>query len=278
MKILYDKTRCKVGEGPLWDADNNRLLFLDILGECIFIFDYDSGQTEKISVGQKVGCMGLCENGDILLAMEDGIYRLNNPGEIILAHQPIKIKGSRFNDGKVGPDGCFYAGTADENSNGAFYKLKDGILYELFEGCNCSNGLDWSADETKMFYCDTPLQKIEVFDFDKENGELSNRRVFKEIDKSLGKPDGFAMDKYDNIWLGLWDGKAVIEIKNDATVGIKKEVPALKASCCCFAGKNLDDLIITTASKGDEKEFPLAGYVLKTKVGTIGKKPYKYKY
>ena len=129
-----------------------------------------------------------------------------------------------------------------------------------------------------MFYCDTPLQKIEVFDFDKENGELSNRRVFKEIDKSLGKPDGFAMDKYDNIWLGLWDGKAVIEIKNDATVGIKKEVPALKASCCCFAGKNLDDLIITTASKGDEKEFPLAGYVLKTKVGTIGKKPYKYKY
>ena len=278
MKILYDKTRCKVGEGPLWDADNNRLLFLDILGECIFIFDYDSGQTEKISVGQKVGCMGLCENGDILLAMEDGIYRLNNPGEIILAHQPIKIKGSRVNDGKVGPDGCFYAGTADENSNGAFYKLKDGILYELFEGCNCSNGLDWSADETKMFYCDTPLQKIEVFDFDKENGELSNRRVFKEIDKSLGKPDGFAMDKYDNIWLGLWDGKAVIEIKNDATVGIKKEVPALKASCCCFAGKNLDDLIITTASKGDEKEFPLAGYVLKTKVGTIGKKPYKYKY
>ena len=278
MEVLYNKTRCSVGEGPLWDADNNRLLFLDILGECIFFFDYDSGETQKISVGQKVGCMGLCENGDILLAMEDGIYRLNNLGEIIPAHQPIKIKGSRFNDGKVGPDGCFYVGTADENSNGAFYKLKDGVLYELFDGCSCSNGLDWSVDETKMFYCDTPLQKIEVFDFNKEKGKLSNRKTFKEIDKSLGKPDGFAMDKYDNIWLGLWDGKSVIEIKSDSSFGVKKDVPALKASCCCFAGENLDDLIITTASKGDEEEFPLAGYVFKMKADTIGKKTYKYKY
>lgn len=278
MEVLYNKTRCKVGEGPLWDADNNRLLFLDILGECIFFLDYATGETDRIDVGQKIGCMSLCENGDILVALEDGIYRLNSRGEKVLAHQPLKIKGSRFNDGKTGPDGCFYAGTADDNCRGAFYKLKDGVLYELFEGCSCSNGLDWSVDESKMFYCDTPHQKIEVFDFDKEKGELSNRRTFKEIDESLGKPDGFTMDKYDNIWLALWDGKSVIEIKSDSSFGVKIDVPVLKASCCCFAGENLNDLIITTASKGDEKEFPLAGYLFKTKVDTVGKRIYKYKY
>lgn len=278
MEILDKSYRCRVGECPLWDADNSRLLFLDILGECIFLVDYAMGDIQRLDVGQQIGCMALCENGDILLAMQDGIYRMNESGEKVLAHQPVKIKGRRFNDGKVGPDGCFYLGTTDDNGEGAFYRLKDGVLTELFNKCGCSNGLDWSTDETKMFYCDTPLQKIEVFDFDKQIGVLSKRRTFLEINETLGKPDGFAMDCEDNIWLGLWDGGAVLEIKKDGTHGRKIDVPAKKASCCCFAGAGLDDLIITTASSGNEEEFPLSGYTFMVKVGARGKKSYKYKY
>ena len=233
---LYAKSvRCIVAEGPLWDADNDRLLFLDILGECIFKVDHATREVERIDVGQQIGCMALCENGDLLLGLQDGIYRMNQKGEKMLAHQPVQIKGRRFNDGKVGPDGCFYLGTTDANGEGAFYRLKDGVLTELFDKCGCSNGLDWSADETKMFYCDTPLRKIEVFDFDAENHTLSNRRTFVDIDESLGNPDGFTMDAEDNIWLALWDGNAVIEIKTDGAFGRKIEVPAKKASCTCFA-------------------------------------------
>lgn len=277
MVILDKKFRCIVAEGPLWDDDNNRLYFLDILGECIFKVYYATKDIEKIDVGQQIGCMALCENGDLLLAMQDGIYRLNDKGEKKLAHQPMKIKGRRFNDGKVGPDGCFYLGTTDYNSEGAFYRLKDGVLEELFDHCGCSNGLDWSVDGTKMFYCDTPLQKIEVFDFDGENHTLSNRRTFVDIDESLGTPDGFAMDIENNIWLGLWGGSAVLEIKADGSFGEKIEVPAIKASCCCFAGKELDELIITTASKDDEETYPLSGYTFIHKTNTKGKKPFKYK-
>lgn len=278
MEVIDKKHRCIVAEGPLWDDDNKILMFLDILGESIFKVDYDTRETIKIDVGQQIGCMALCENGDILLAMQDGIYRMNKNGEKCLAHQPVKIKGRRFNDGKVGPDGCFYLGTTDANGEGAFYRLKDGVLTELFDKCNCSNGLDWSVDGTKMFYCDTPLQKIEVFDFDGKAHSLSNRRTFTEIDISLGTPDGFAMDSEDNIWLGLWGGNAVLEIKTDGSFGEKIEVPAKKASCCCFAGKELDDLVITTASKDDEEEYPLSGYTFVKKMNVKGKKSFKYKY
>ena len=62
----------------------------------------------------------LCENGHLLLAMQDGIYRMNEKGEKSLAHQPMPIKGRRFNDGKIGPDGCFYVGTTDADGMGAF--------------------------------------------------------------------------------------------------------------------------------------------------------------
>lgn len=279
MEIINQDYRCIVGEGPLWDDRNGKLLFLDIRGACIFIMDYATDEIKKIPVGQQIGCMALCENGDLLLAMEDGIYRMDQAGRQTLAHQPMKIKGRRFNDGKVGPDGCFYVGTTDNNNEGAFYRLKDGVLEELFDRCGCSNGLDWSADETLMYYCDTPKQKIEVFDFDAEHHTLSGRRTFVEIPERLGKPDGFTMDCEDNIWLGLWDGSAILRIEaGSGAFTDTLEVPARKASCCCFAGEALDDMIITTASMEDAQTCPGSGYVYRIKVPAKGKLPFRYRY
>ena len=278
MKILNENYRCTVGEGPLWDDKNGVLLYVDILGECIFKLDYETLECKKTDVGQQVGCMALCENGDILLAMQDGVYRMNEKGEKSLAHQPLKIKGRRFNDGKVGPDGCLYLGTIGDNGEGAFYRLKDGVLEELFGHCFCSNGLDWSRDGTKMFYCDTLLHKIEVFDFDRENHSLSGRKTFAEIPNELGLPDGFCMDETDHIWLGLWNGCAVLEVKPDGSFGERIDVPAKKASCCAFAGKGLNELVITTAAKDDEEAYPLSGHVFKKEMAIRGKKSFRYRW
>ena len=39
LKIINNEYRCIVGEGPLWDDKKGELLFVDILGECIFRLD-----------------------------------------------------------------------------------------------------------------------------------------------------------------------------------------------------------------------------------------------
>lgn len=279
LEVLDKNVRCIVAEGPIWNDKTGELLYLDILGKCIFIMDYKSRKSRKIDVGQQIGCMALCENGDVLLAMQDGIYRMDAEGNKKLAHQPLKIKGRRFNDGKVGPDGCFYVGTMDDNSEGAFYRLKDGVLTELFDGCGCSNGLDWTVDGTQMYYCDTVKQKIEVFDFDAASNHISNRRTFIDIPNEMGKPDGFCLDENNDIWLALWDGHSVLHIEfTTGKVLSKLDVPAAKASCCCFAGEELSDLIITTASLRDEGKYPLSGYSFRARVGVNGKKTYRYKY
>ena len=278
MQRINESFRCIVAEGPLWDDINNRLIFIDILGKCIYLMDYSSKEIIQVDVGQQIGCVAICENGDLLLAMQDGIYRMNEKGEKTLAHQPINLKGRRFNDGKVGPDGCFYVGTTDENSGGAFYRLRNGMLDELFDSCGCSNGLDWSIDCTRLFYCDTKLQKIEVFDFCANTNSLHNRRTFLDIPNAFGKPDGLAMDENDHIWLGLWDGNAVVEIDVEGNLVSKIDVPAAKASSCCFAGKDLNDLIITTASKDDADKYPLSGYVFSKKMNVAGKKSFRYRW
>ena len=280
LELFYRVERCSVAEGPVWNERTGELLFLDIWGKCIYVVDYATGKSRKLDVGQQIGCFALCENGDLLAALENGIYRIDQDGKIALAHQPMQIKGRRFNDGKVGPDGCFYVGTTDYQNQGAFYRLKDGVLTELFDGCGCSNGLDWTADETRMVYCDTVTQKIELFEFHKDTNSLSNRRVLANIPLELGKPDGLTLDENDNIWLALWNGSAVVQM--DISCGeilFKLKLPAAKASSCCFAGEYLDELIITTASiEGDAEKYPLAGYCFKKKMKVKGKSVYRYQY
>ena len=272
-EIIFDAPLL-VGESPIWDAEEKQLYFVDIRGKCFFKMDYKSGKTEKFDVPQAIGCMALCEDGSLLLCMEDGIYRRTADGKLTLAHQPIKIKGERFNDGKVGPDGCYYVGTAGENFSGAFYRLCNGVLVELFDKCGCSNGIDWSADGKTMYYCDSREQKLEKFDFDAKNHTVSNRQTIMEIDESFGSGDGMTIDSEGNIWLAIWGGYCVQHIET-ATGKVLETIktPSKQTSSCCFAGDDLKDLIITSAAiRTDLSEQPFAGRVFRVRgeiAGTV---------
>ncbi len=274
--IIVDKNNSIVGEGPIWDVKTNTFMFLDIRGKCII--KRTSNSDEKIELPAQIGCMALCENGDLLVALEDAVYRMSN-GTLVPAHQDIKIKGRRFNDGKVGPDGSFYVGTTDDNKEGAFYRLKDGILTELFDGCGCSNGLEWTNDKKFMYYIDTPKQMVEIFDFDMESGEITKRRKFMDIPKNWGAPDGMTLDSNDDLWIALWGGNKVIHI-NKETKKIVSEipVPCPKASCCAFGGKDLNELYITTAAMTDTEEYPKAGNTFKAVLDVKGKPINYYRY
>jgi len=74
--ILVNKENSEVGEGPLWDSRTETLLFLNIRGKCIWKVNSEIRQNEKIMLPQQVGCMAVCENGDILVALEDAVYRI----------------------------------------------------------------------------------------------------------------------------------------------------------------------------------------------------------
>jgi len=277
--ILVNKENSEVGEGPLWDGRTETFLFLDIRGRCIWKVNPEIGQNEKFMLPQQIGCMAVCENGDLLVALEDAVYRMSKDGELAKAHQQIKIKGRRFNDGKVGPDGAFYLGTTDNNGEGAFYRLRDGVLVELFDKCSCSNGLDWTTDKKHMYYIDTPMQAVEVFDFDVKNGMLSNRRKFMDIHLEWGCPDGMCLDENDDLWIALWDGSKVIHVdKSTKEVVDEICVPCPKASCCAFGGRDLNELYITTAAMTDFHDFPKAGNTFKTVLAVKGKPINYYKY
>ena len=276
LQTVYNST-LEVGENPLWDSRDDSFHFLDILG-CA-IYRMMGSDVSKTDLPEQIGCLAFCENGDLLLGMQSGIYRMDDSGNLSLAHQKMEIKGRRFNDGKIGPDGAFYVGTTDYNGCGAFYRLKNGILTELFDKCACSNGIDWTRDGKKMYYIDSLKHMVEVFDFDAATGELSAREKVIDIPSEWGLPDGMTLDENDNLWVALWGGHRVIHIDKETREIIDEiKVPCPKASSCSFGGKDMSELYITTAAKDDFPQYPDAGKIFKLSVGVNGKETNYYKW
>ena len=60
-----------------------------------------------------------------------------------------------------------------------------------------------------MYYVDTRAQRVDLFDFDVDTGQLTNRRCFVSIDSREGTPDGLAVDIEGSLWLAVFGSGAV---------------------------------------------------------------------
>ena len=43
----------------------------------------------------------------------------------------------------------------------------------MLTGVTIGNGLDWSPDRTLCYFVDSPLRRVDVFDYDVSTGELT---------------------------------------------------------------------------------------------------------
>jgi sugar lactone lactonase YvrE len=268
-----------LGEGPVWDERSQQLYFVDIMSQRAHIFTPATGAHSSFDVGRVVGAVVLREDGGLVLAAHDGFFLAEADGGGLSRFGEFRSDGAtvRFNDGKVGPDGRFYAGTMDWGESqvlGCLYVLgHDGQVSVLVEEVGISNGLAWSADGKTMYYIDTPRHSVDAFSFDPELGTISDRRVVAEV--ANGSPDGMAIDVEGCLWVACWGGSRVERIdpadgKRLAVV----QVPTSHVSSVAFGGAKLDDLYITTARHSmDEQQLakePHAGDLFVTRPGVAG--------
>src|SRR6185369_14121283 len=92
---------------------------------------------------------------------------------------------NRFNDGKCDAAGRFWAGTmaiSEEENQGSLYVMEpDLALKKKIENVSISNGLAWSADNTIMYYIDSPTRYVFAFDYDIATGGIDNQRVVIDL-------------------------------------------------------------------------------------------------
>jgi sugar lactone lactonase YvrE len=72
--------RALLGEGPLWDARQELLYWVDIEAGRVHSYDPVSGADSAVELGQRVGCLALRAAGGLLAGLEAGIGALKLPG------------------------------------------------------------------------------------------------------------------------------------------------------------------------------------------------------
>jgi sugar lactone lactonase YvrE len=257
-----------LAEGPRWDARIQRLLWVDIDGRALHVFDPATGEDEATPLPAKVGAAAPTRDpGKVLVALADrlAIVDVETGALEPLADLPHAHPGLRANDGAVDPAGRFWVGTMAEDESpgkGALYRVDlDGTLTTVIEPVSLSNGLDWTG--STMYYVDSPTKRIDVLDYDAATGSVGNRRPFATIEDGVGVPDGLVLDDEGGIWLALYGGAQVRRYTPDGTLDAVLAVAADNVTACWFADHRL---FITTARSPQ----PLGGSLFVAEPGVSG--------
>jgi sugar lactone lactonase YvrE len=267
----------ELGEGPIWDARSGRIAWVDILARRIHLTDSVTGASESIETPLHVGAVAPRANGGFVAALQDGFWVIGDGPARRITTIPEARSSLRFNDGKCDPAGRFWAGTmAYDQATGAaaLYRLDaDGRSTRVIDGVTISNGLDWSVDGTTMYYVDSPLQRIDAFDYTPSTGDISNRRIAIQIAPEAGTPDGLTLDADGGIWVALWGGGQVHRYLDDRLDWVIK-LPVSQPTSCAFGGAELDELYVTSAWEGlsdaDRRAQPLAGALFRIRIRVRG--------
>jgi sugar lactone lactonase YvrE len=272
--------RAELGEGPIWDAARERLLFVDIMRGHVHEFDPASRRDRIVEVGQPVGAVTPTTRGDWVVAARDGFFRVDpaNGGSSPIAHVERDDRETRMNDGYVDARGRFWAGTmgmGGVRERGSLYRLDPGgTVTRHITGVTISNGLDWSPDGRLMYHTDTGRGRVDVFDFDEAAGTIANRRPFVTIDEE-GSPDGLVVDAEGGVWIALWEGGAVRRYRPDGSLDRVIPMPVTLVTKCAFGGRDLMDMYVTTAwidlDADARARQPMAGGVFRLRPGVAGR-------
>ena len=272
-----------LGEVPLWCDRTRKLWWVDVRRPALQWFDPATREhaAQRLPQDMLVGAIALREQGGFLLATNSGLY-LFDPADgkpPRLLHNPEPDKpGNRLNDGKCDRRGRFWVGSmmdARRDPAGTLYRFDaDHSCHAMFDGFVLPNSIAWSPDNRTMYFADTHNQVIWSFDYDIDDGVISNRRVFKDWTHQLGRPDGSTVDTEGYLWNCMVATGQVVRLAPDGSVDRVIQMPVTNPTCPAFGGENLDTLYITSHSQRFTAEQlaaePLAGCVLAFDAGVRG--------
>jgi len=272
-EICLKRPATDLGEGSIWDVRTARLLWLDIPNAKLFRLDPTTGENEEHDLSaystHVSSVVPLDANDDpsgdrVGVTLREGfaLYNFRTKDLENLGGNPQVAERERFNDGKVDPQGRYWAGTFTKNEalepvpNGSLYRRDpSGSVDMVLSGVGISNGITWTKDGRTMYYNDTITAQVDAFAFDAETGDISNRRTcIKGFGEANGWPDGCCLDADGMLWVarfnggcaGRYDpasGKLLAEVRVPEAAG--KQVTSV-----AFGGDGFGDLFLTTAREG----------------------------
>lgn len=269
----------QIAEGPVWDSSTSTWLFVDITPGLVHRLDPLSSELRTFEVGQPVSAVLPTACGRLLLVSVHGLIVCEPDGS---RQEPFgdrleSLPELLLNDAKVDSRGRLWTGSRDRERAGRGHLFRvdaDGHARVMLDGVSVSNGLGWSPDDRHFYYIDSLAYSLRVFDFDAEQGEISNGRVLVHFDPATGLPDGMSVDAEGMIWVAHFGSGTVTR---HASTGEQCEVlnfPAPNITSLAFGGPSGDAVLVTSATykmtEAELEQYPSAGHIFGGGLGVRG--------
>ncbi|HCD99676.1 MAG TPA: gluconolaconase [Armatimonadetes bacterium] len=267
--------RCHLGEGPLWHPTERSLYWCDIEAGSLHRWTPGREDHRSWNVARQLGGFTFQADGSVLLFCEEGRVRRMREGAVAeVAALPSDPFPGRFNDVSADPAGGVVCGTMPRDGRlGALYRLSPaGHFQVLATEVGCSNGIGFSPSGDRMYFVDSPLRRVDVWDFDPTEGCASNRRPLADFGDLPGVPDGLTVDAEGCLWVAFWDGSAVWRLSADGERLARVEAPTRRPTSVAIGGPDGRTAYVTSyGGPAQDPDDPLAGLLFAFPAGVEGK-------
>ncbi|SFS01244.1 SMP-30/gluconolactonase/LRE family protein [Yoonia litorea] len=247
--MIFDETKCQLGEGPLWHPLRNTLFWFDILSKQLRCKDRHWQFDEYVSAA------GWVDEDTLLIASANALSRFSiSTGKAeevcpLEADNPV----TRSNDGRADPKGGFWIGTMGidaEHGAGAIYRYYKGELRQLFAPITISNAICFAPDGKTAYFTDTPTQMIMRVPLDEDGWPAGEPSLHIDLRGTEFRPDGAVVDAAGNLWNAQW-GVGRVAVYDPGGDFIESfSFAGKQTSCPAFGGDGLSTLFCTSAAVG----------------------------
>jgi len=272
-----------LGEAPQWHAPEQRLYWVDAFAPAINRLDPVSGHVTRFALPFDIGSFVFCRDGDLVAGTRAGFQRIRFEGGMAhctpLADPLAHDRRLMLNDGKCDRRGRYWCASVHSDFVGRsaeLYRLgADGQALRMDGDFIIGNGIAFSPDDACMYLADSRDETVWVYDFDLERGTISGKRSFYSTRAITGRVDGATCDRDGNYWCALVHGAAIACISPQGRLIEHISVPVKHPTMVAFAGPQLDQLYVTSASclldVAERGRWPHAGALLRIDgLGALG--------
>ena len=259
-----------LGEGPLWDAPRQRVLWVDVDRGTVHEGRLEGDRVVPVRSTHVDGTVGA------VVCSGDGALLVAGAQRTVPRRPRHRWPAAGSTTARATPRAGSWSGTlALDGVNGGQRLVRlerDGSITVLDDDLGLSNGLAWSVDGGRFYNADTSARVIHVRTYDADTGAVGPRRDWLRFDDE--RPDGLCVDAEDHLWVAMWGaGQVRRYTPSGELVGIL-DVPAPHTASVAFVGEHLDRLLVTTATaqlaSADLAAFPDSGRLFLAHVGVAG--------
>ncbi|XP_067668392.1 regucalcin-like [Haliotis asinina] len=176
-KIEVVAKNCNFGEGPHWDDTTQCLYYVDVFATDVHRYNAVTGENSRLNLGESVATVIIPrQKGGFMVTQKSDLAILDSwdSGKVtdyvlseIILHAMREYLLRTFNIGST----SFVDDVPDVDSwpkyHGSLYSLDaDGSINKHLSNITAGNGIDWSDDNSVMYFIDSIPGQVYAYDFD----------------------------------------------------------------------------------------------------------------